>query len=62
MFKHIFLVTVVSLALTGCGESQEQKQASRAEAAGAKMRASQAAMHEKNQADLRDYARRHGGK
>lgn len=62
MIKHIILVAVMAASLAGCGESPEQKQASRAEAAVAKMRASQAAMHEKNQADLRDYARRHGGK
>lgn len=62
MFKHIFLVAVVSLGLTGCGERTEQKQASLAEAAVAKMRAAQEAIHQKNEADLQDYKRRHGGK
>lgn len=62
MIKHIFLIAVLSTCLAGCGDSPEQKQAARAEVAAAKMRAAQETMHQKNEADLQDYKRRHGGK
>lgn len=62
MIKHILLIAVMAASLAGCGESQEQKQASRAEVAWKKLQAEQEAVHQKNQADLREYARRHGGK
>lgn len=61
MTKYIFLIAVVAV-LGGCGDSPEQKQAARAESAVAKMRAAQEAIHQKNQADLREYSRKHGGK